>query len=409
MRTRIVFLIAVLALTSGASGEDHRATSLELNEQAIALVKLGSYEEAIKLFREARMLMPADPTLRKNLAATHSQLGVKYVVEGKLTEAIAQLRMAVSLEPGTGLYHLNLGIALVRAKQADEAVQSFEKAIRVDPKSALAYYELGNLKYREGQLDDAVKHLTRAAGIDRGNTDYRDALARAKREHSAEKRFTKQESAHFILSWDGEQDASLGARVLRVLEDAFEKTGVDLEIYPKGKVRVVLYTTTEFRKVTGVHGWVTGLYDGRIRIPVKDFSEAEREIRGTIYHEYTHVAVQSITTRCPAWLNEGLAQVYEERPRTAAAARVRSAARSRKLIPILNLRLPFTRFSDVETARLAYAQSLCLVLYIMDQHGPDRIGRFLRHLGEGMPEHEAAEDAFHRSIGDIFEAWKESL
>ena len=43
----------------------------------------------------------------------------------------------------------------------------------------------------------------------------------------------------------------------------------------------VVTAETEFRKVTGVHGWVTGLYDGRIRIPVKDFGTAEREIRGT--------------------------------------------------------------------------------------------------------------------------------
>jgi len=402
-------MIAILAFASGALGEDHRAASMELNDQAIALVNLGKFEEAIKVFREARGLMPADPTLRKNLAATHSQLGVKRVGEGKLPEAVKQLRMAVSLEPGTALYHLNLGIALVRSKKAGEAEQSFEKAIRTDPKNALGYYELGSLKYRAGELDLAVKHLTKAAALDRGNADYRDSLARAKREYKSEKRHTKEESAHFILSWDGARDASLGARVLRVLEDAWERTSVDLKINPKGKVRVILYTTTEFRKVTGVHGWVTGLYDGRIRIPVKDFSAAEREIRGTIYHEYTHVAVQSITSRCPAWLNEGLAQVYEERARNSARARVRKAAADETLISILNLRLPFTRFSDVETARLAYAQSLSLVLYIMDQHGPDRIGRFLRHLGDGMPEHKAATEAFHRSIGDIFEAWKESL
>ncbi len=409
MRTRIFFLATVLVFARGALGEEHRVASMELNDRAIALVKRGELEEAIKVFRQARMLMPADPTLRKNLAATHSQLGVKRVSEGKLAEAVKQLRMAVSLEPEIALYHLNLGIALVRSTKAGEAERSFEKAIRADPKNPLGYFELGNLKYRAGELEAAVRHLTRAAALDRGNTDYRDALARARREQTSEKRHMKEVSAHFILSWDGERDASIGARVLRVLEDAWERTSVDLKINPKGKVRVVLYTTTEFRKVTGVHGWVTGLYDGRIRIPVKDFSAAEREIRGTIYHEYTHVAVQSITSRCPAWLNEGLAQVYEGRERKSSRARVRKAAANESLISILNLRLPFTRFSDVETARLAYAESLSLVLFIMDQHGPDRIGRFLRYLGEGMPEHEAATEAFHRSLGDIFEAWKESL
>ncbi len=409
MLFRIVFIPAFLIFASVAFGQDHRTVSTELNEKAITQVKLGNLEKAIELFRQARALMPTDPTLRKNLAATHSQLGVKLVAEDKIKEAVRQLRIATSLDPGMALYHLNLGIALVRSLKDDEAQKSFERAVKADSKNAMAHFELGSLMYRRGQLEDAVRVLSRSAALDVGNANYRKALDRAKREHQAEKRYTKQESAHFILSWDGSRDVSIGSRVLRVLEDAWERVGVELEIQPKGKVRVILYTTTEFRKVTGVHGWVTGLYDGRIRIPVKDFATAEREIKGTIYHEYTHVAVQSITSKCPSWLNEGLAQVYEERERRSAAARVRKASRDNALIPLLNLRQTFTRFSDVEKARLAYAQSLSLVLFIMDRHGPDRIGRFLRDLGDGLPEHLAADRAFHRSLSDIFAAWKDSL
>ncbi len=409
MQFRTVFILAVLILSPAARAQEPRTTSGELNEKAIAQVNVGNLEKAIELFQRARALMPTDPTLRKNLAATHSQLGVKLVAAGKIEEAVKQLRISTSLEPGMALYHLNLGIALVRSRKEDEAIECFQRAIKADSKSAVAHFELGSLKYRRGQLEDAVVALTRSVALAPGKAGYRQALDRAKREHQAEKRYTKEESAHFILSWDGARDVSIGSRVLRVLEDAWERVGVDLEIQPKGKVRVILYTTAEFRKVTGVHGWVTGLYDGRIRIPVKDFATAEREIKGTIYHEYTHVAVQSITSRCPSWLNEGLAQVYEERERRSAASRVRKALRDNTLIPLLSLRQTFTRYSDVEKARLAYAQSLSLVLFIMDRHGPDRIGRFLRDLGDGLPEHKAADRAFHRSLSDIFAAWKLSI
>jgi tetratricopeptide (TPR) repeat protein len=409
MQLRTVFIAAILLLAPASSAQDQRQTSTQLNEKGIALVKMGEFEEAIKLFRQARALMPADPILRRNLAAAHSQLGVKLVSEGKLDEAVKELRTATSLEPGVALYHLNLGIALNRQRKVEDAAQSLERAVQVDPKSAAAHFELGNLRYRQGELERAVRLLTRAAALDVGNAEYKKALERAVREHTAEKRYTVEESPHFKLSWDGSRDVSIGSRVLRVLEDAWERIGVELEIHPTEKTRVILYTETEFRKVTGVHGWVTGLYDGRIRIPVKDFGTAEREIKGTIYHEYTHVAVQSITRVCPSWLNEGLAQVYEGRESRSAASRVRKAHASDSLIALKDLTKSFTRFSDVEKARLAYAQSLSLVLFIIDQHGPDRVGRFLRYLGKGMAEQEAADEAFHKSLADIFAAWKEAI
>ncbi len=99
MQFRTVFILAVLILSPVARAQEPRTTSGELNEKAIAQVNVGNLEKAIELFRQARALMPTDPTLRKNLAATHSQLGVKLVAAGKIEEAVKQLRISTSLEP----------------------------------------------------------------------------------------------------------------------------------------------------------------------------------------------------------------------------------------------------------------------------------------------------------------------
>ena len=78
--------------------------------------------------------------------------------------------------------------------------------------------------------------------------------------------------------------------------------------------------------------------------------------------------------------------------------------------------LPLVEFSGQglvwlgpEVARLAYAQSHLLTLFLIDEHGPDRIGRFLRALAEGKTQAEAAEDAFHRSLDQIFTAWESGV
>jgi Flp pilus assembly protein TadD len=409
MNRLLPILLLVFVLSAPVLAEEPGVAAGRLNEEGISLVRLGQFEKAIEVFKRARALVPSDATLRKNLAAAHSHLGVKRVAEGKLVEAVKELRAATTLEPTQALYHINLGIALVRSGKDEEALRSFQKAVQADSTSPAAHYELGNAYYRAGNLARAVTSLTRAATLDRTNKDYIAARDRATREYAAEKSHTHEESAHFELSWDGSRDIAVGARILRILEDAWERVGVDLNIYPKKRIRVILYGEKEFRQVTGMHGWVTGLYDGRIRIPVKDFSTAERQILPTLYHEYTHVAVGRITKNCPTWLNEGLAQVYEKRDRREADSRVARAAAAGSLIPLLNLRASFTRISDVEKARLAYAQSLSLTLFIMDEHGPERIGRFLRDLGEGKSEQEAADRAFHRSVDDIYESWKDGL
>lgn len=407
---RAAIAILLLALFSSIPVlADGREDAYELNEAGIRLLTEGKARDAIAAFTKARSLLPADLTLRRNLASARSRLGVDLTTAENYAEAEREFRLAMALHPEEPLYPTNLGITLVRRGSLTGAQKALEKAVHVDPFFAPAWAELGSVHYREGRLDEAITAWRKTLVLDPKRESTRKALERAIREYEVEGTHTREESAHFALSWDGEKDASVGARVLRTLEDAYEKVAVDLGIRPSERVQVVLYGQQDFQRVTGTRDWVGGLYDGKIRVPVKNFARAESEIRSTIFHEYVHVAVGSITDKCPTWLNEGLAQIFEGRDVRVSAARVRAAMRAGKLHALRDLNGSFTQFEDAELARLAYAESHCFTVHLSDRYGPSRLGRMLELLGAGKSVEAAAKEAFYRSLAEVFEEWRESL
>ena len=75
---------------------------------------------------------------------------------------------------------------------------------------------------------------------------------------------------------------------------------------------IVLYEGVQFHDVTRVHGWVTGLYDGKIRLPLGSGLPSGAALEQLVVHEYAHAAIHELSRgRTPRWLQEGLAQYLE--------------------------------------------------------------------------------------------------
>ena len=74
----------------------------------------------------------------------------------------------------------------------------------------------------------------------------------------------------------------------------------------------MLYEHDEFRDVTRAHSWASGLFDGKIRLPVGPTLPPARDLERLVVHEYAHAAIHDLSRgRAPRWLHEGLAQVLE--------------------------------------------------------------------------------------------------
>ncbi len=83
--------------------------------------------------------------LNDALPEVHATLGDVYSKLGKNAEAIAELKRAIALAPGSDLGYRRLGIVYLASGRSDQAFESFQKAIQLNP------YYWGN----QNQLGDA--------------------------------------------------------------------------------------------------------------------------------------------------------------------------------------------------------------------------------------------------------------
>jgi tetratricopeptide (TPR) repeat protein len=100
-----------------------------------------------------------------------NNLGVAYMNQARIAEALQTFRRAKAQDPGLFAARLNEGIALLNSQQFTEARDVLLDATRVQPQSARAWYNLG-LTYRTlGQTAAAIEAFERVAAIDPGDAD----------------------------------------------------------------------------------------------------------------------------------------------------------------------------------------------------------------------------------------------
>jgi serine/threonine protein kinase/tetratricopeptide (TPR) repeat protein len=126
---------------------------------AEALREQGRLDDAVAQLREAIRI-------NKDYAYAYINLGVALNKQGKRDEAIAEYRKAIALDPECVLAHSNLGGALHEQGLLDEAVTECRKAIALDPAYAPAHVNLGNALFDQGKRDEAVAEHRKAIDLD---------------------------------------------------------------------------------------------------------------------------------------------------------------------------------------------------------------------------------------------------
>ena len=123
-------------------------------------------------------------------------------------------------------------------------------------------------------------------------------------EATAQQRLYQRSGAHFAVMFEGPADEAVAFRALEMLEAAYYRIGTALNVYPGEPVEVVLHTLEQFRDVTKSAAWAAGVYDGRIRIPIKDADRSPDQLAEVLAHEYTHAIVATLAGgSAPTWLN----------------------------------------------------------------------------------------------------------
>jgi hypothetical protein len=153
--------------------------------------------------------------------------------------------------------------------------------------------------------------------------------------------------------------------------------------------------------VTRTPGWASGVYDGRIRVPLEGAAGRMDELERVLDHEFVHALVARLGgPSVPSWLNEGLAVQFEPGGLDDAT---RALTRATEIPPLRELHGTFAQLNAAQAA-VAYAESAVAVRRMVDLRGPAAIVILLKDLAAGVP----FATAFHQRIAvpyDEFDAF----
>jgi tetratricopeptide (TPR) repeat protein len=380
-----------------------------LNEYAIALMEKGEHEKALEQLQKAYSMYPYDLTLKKNLAEAYTFVGQRQMRENNFEAAAASFDQARELFPDIPRYYVFRGIALYYGKYPDAAQNELERARGIGGDAPDILFYLAKIQYDAGNLAAALEFLNKAIALKPDFSSAKEMADKVQRELSVEKSMDRGYSSKFVISYDAEIKSHLAGDILSTLEDAYSNVGRDLSLFPFSRITVILYTKKDYKTVTAGPDWSGGLYDGKIRLPVGGAQELTDQLKGVLFHEYTHVVVQEITHgNCPTWLNEGLAELEGRKLYNHPMSELGKAAKSGNYLFFDKLERGFTSLGAREAA-LAYQQSYSLVNFMVTSYGWPKVTELLKRLGTG----EKIEDAAKRVMGDfgldlngVIEEWK---
>jgi tetratricopeptide (TPR) repeat protein len=108
--------------------------------------------------RRAQANSPTTPTITHDPhpeAERHQQAGCRLIREGKPTEALAEFREAIRLDPRHTDAHGNLGVALAHLRKLPEAEAAFRLAIRLDAANTTMYVNLATCLLQQNKLTES--------------------------------------------------------------------------------------------------------------------------------------------------------------------------------------------------------------------------------------------------------------
>lgn len=95
---------------------------------------------------------------------------------GKAEEARAIFEDCIKKDILKAESHYNLGLIYFETEDARKAVAQMELALKVEPKHAGALYFLGNISYMKGEMDEALNYYKKALKVQSGSKDLWGAV-----------------------------------------------------------------------------------------------------------------------------------------------------------------------------------------------------------------------------------------
>jgi tetratricopeptide (TPR) repeat protein len=338
--------------------------------------------------------------------AALARAGWAAIQSGKIQEAARAFDEALAANQQEATFYLGAGLAAHLQGQTTQAREALQRALRLDPRLTAASLLLGELAYRTGELDTAIKTYEDALAAAPDQAQIKSRLEDWRKEAALHGGFRQNLSPHFTVLFEGPAEQRLAGAAIEALEKAYWRIGTTLLAYPSGIITVVLYTDEQFRDITRSPQWAGGVFDGKIRVPMRGALDDPRKLEKVLAHEFTHALVRSLSPRgAPVWLDEGLAVVFEMGDLKWAERAVRQAP---SLLPLPQLHRGFLTL-PAEQVPLAYAESALAVRMLIERSGALALATLLQDLAEGQEFADAFERRFFLSYADFQVAWEQRV
>lgn len=296
-------------------------------------------------------------------------------------------------------------VAAYNERDLDTALRYAKEAVSESPEHTDAHLLLGQLYYLRQDLKRAKESWERALKLAPGRKDVKEALEKLGREAGIEKTMVRGDTHPFVLRFAEGQVPVETSSLREMLRDAYRKIGQQFNYFPDHAIPVLLYSDADFQKIKGLSHSVGGLYDGKIRLPLKPGSLSSSRLQAILWHEYTHAVVHDLSReRCPMWLNEGIATSQESRVKNVEVGQVRAALEQGKL-PAWDLLWSQSRY-DPATLALYYQTSFMITRYLVRRWSWREMARLLERLGEGTPLRDALRAQYRTDPAVLEKEWQ---
>jgi tetratricopeptide (TPR) repeat protein len=320
---------------------------------------------------------------------------------GKYADSKHDFETALRFQPESPAILTYYAALLIRTGNYLDAVSYARRATQIVPDSPDAFSVLGYAEFAASRNRDAIASWKKSLAL-RPDQKVQEMLDRAERESSAEANYSERETGHFVLHFEGSNSSeAFREQLLATLESQYQDLSRIFGGEPRSSVQVVLYTTQAFFDVTRAPSWIGAINDGKLRIPLHGVDSVTPELARVLRHELTHSFVAQISAgRCPAWLNEGIAQMLEPRSLAGRIPQLSALFKAEREIPLNMLEHTFSSLSTQE-AVLAYDESLLAASYVYGRYGMPDMMRVLQRIGQGDSAESSMRSVLHSDYGQL--------
>jgi tetratricopeptide (TPR) repeat protein len=372
-----------------------------LTEEAIRLYAAGQFASACARFTQAAAEAPSSAARRVDAGRCFETWGWRTLAGGRPDEAALLFRQGLTHAPTDPALLRGAGVASVHAGRPSDALAPLEAAARLEP-DAQVHLLLARLYDSRDEPERAVAHLHALVGAEPEHQEARRLLDKVERERRVEYGFERDVGRHFIVKYRASAHPRARRALVAALETARERVAARLGAVADEPVIVILYDRRQFDDVAGTHPWVTGLFDGKIRLPLGGAPPRPPALQRLLVHEYAHAVIHHRSRgRAPRWLHEGLAQAIEGRrpdPSLAVSGRV-----------TLDGLEGLVTDADPRRAHAGYEIALFVVTDLLERGGMPSMHALLSRLAAGDTVAAAAPGIYGWRLSELESQWRRQL